>query len=207
MRKLFLIFVICLLSLFAWGQEDYDDLGNAIDQTASELSEPINQINQNPPPADSLLEADYIKDVMSTQMKKMIMDYIKENPFSKMSKAEVENLILTQVKDKPAEQVIKNFPKAFDAFVAWVRDPKAIPAFLGIVNKPRVAKNYGIAVIVVFVLSFALNLLNTKGNIFSRIFKKLMIMLGATGVNFALFYVFFKPEISPTLDVLSRHLF
>ena len=185
-----------------WGQQ-YDDEN----YQEPAVEEPLADLEQKQAPADSLLNSKYLQSIMSDNIKQLLMDYIKENPFSKMSEAEVKSFIMNQSKGRPVEKYIQNFPKVFDFFVDWLRDPKAIPAFISIVNRPKVVKNYGIAVLVVFILSFALNLLNTKGNLFVRIGKKLIIMLSAFTVNLALFYVFFKPEISPTIDVVKRSIF
>lgn len=188
--------------------EDADEIGQGL-EASRDLTQPLPGMDpsNSMPPADSLFNNSFMKGFVSEQMKKMLFEYMKKNPFASMSETEVEDFIMGNVKDRPAEQFFKKFPKALKALVNWLRDPKAIPAFLNIINKPKLLKNYGIAVLVVFILSFALNLMNSKGSLLKRIFNKLCIMLGAFAINFGMFYIFFKEEITPTIEVMMRTFF
>lgn len=142
---------------------------------------------------------------MSDLMKGAMKEFLKENPLSKLPPEEVKSMIMVQVTGKPMEQVFKKNPKLLDFVVAWLRDKKALPSLMGILNKQKELKQYGIAFFVVFILSFILNLMS-KGTLISRIFKKILITIGALSLNFGIFYWFFRAELSPTVDIIFRYI-
>ena len=142
---------------------------------------------------------------MSDLMKGAMKDFLKENPLSKLSPEEIKSMIMVQVTGKPMEQVFKKNPKFLDFVVEWLRDKKALPSLIGIFNKQKELKQYGIAFFVVFILSFILNLMS-KGSLLKRIFKKLLITLAAISLNLGIFYWFFREELSPTIDIVLKYL-
>ena len=73
------------------------------------------------------------------------------------------------------------------------------------INKPEKVKNYGIVLICVIVSVFFLNLMNSKGNIFRRILVKMSIGIAAFAANVISFYVIFKDEVTPTLDIILKY--
>ena len=144
-------------------------------------------------------------DMMDGIVKKTMQDFLKENPLSKLPPEEVKAMIMVQVTGKPMEKVFKNNPRLLDMIIEWLRDPKAIPALIGLLNKQDELKTYSISFLVVFVLSFILNLMS-KGSLISRIFKKLLITIGAIFLNLGIFYWLFKTELTPTIDIVFKYI-
>lgn len=184
-----------------------------ISKLPQELKDKINDENlfgailENSSEDNPNVQDSFLSNMISSSMKDVISKFLKSNPLSKLSKEEVRSMILTQAEDKPAAELFKNYPKFLDFMVDWIRDPKALPAFIGIINKTEEMKNFGIAVLIVFILSFILNFLNRNGNLAKRIFKKILISIGALVINLVLFYLYFKDEIGPTIDIAKKYLF
>ena len=143
---------------------------------------------------------------MDTVMKDMLKEFLKENPLSKMSEGEVRSLIEGRLNNLPVGNFFQENPRTLNFFIKWLRDKRALPRFISIVNEADKLKTYGFIALCVFILSFILNLFNNKGNIFKRILKKLMIVMGVTCINVVVFYIMFRPNVQPTVDLLLQHL-
>lgn len=151
------------------------------------------------------LKESFVSGMMTGVMKQAINQFLKENPFSKMDREEVKSMIQVKTQGLPVAKLFEKSPKILDMLVDWIRDEKALPKIIGIVNKPDQVKTYGIIVTAIFILSFILNLTNSKGGLGKRIIKKLGIFLGAFLVNITAFVVLFKEEITPTLDIVFKY--
>lgn len=151
------------------------------------------------------LKESFVSGMMTGVMKQAINQFLKENPFSKMDREEVKSMIQVKTNGLPVAKLFEKSPKILDMLVDWIRDEKALPKIMGIVNKPDQVKKYGFVVIGIFILSFILNLTNSKGGLGKRILKKLGIFIGAFLVNITAFVVLFKEEITPTLDIVFRY--
>jgi hypothetical protein len=65
-------------------------------------------------------------------------------------------------------------------------------------------KSYGIGAIIIFIVTFLLNLKNTDMGIFKKIFMKIALGLGSVAANIFLFYFIFKAQVTPTIDAVMR---
>ena len=212
MKKLLLIIAI-LFSGFVFANPE-DELEESIKETVQNL-QTIN-VEQNTNPKENTptkahykpreLKDSYLTNIMDGMMKNMIKDLLKENPLSKMSKSEVRGLIEAHLSNLPVGKLFKNNPRLLDFFVDWLRDKRALPRFVGIVNKPKKVKTYGFIVFGVLIVSFFLNLFNSDGSLFKRIRRKLMIIAGVSITNASVFYFMFKPNIQPTIDLVLKHI-
>lgn len=200
--KTFLFFIFIIVSPLAYTQQE-DDLENNFDQTTKELSGADQSQLQDK--LQGHLENNMVTNLMNDMVKNVVQEFLKENPFSKMPREEVKSMIQARIQGLPIEKFLQKHPKLLELLVDWLRDNKALPKIMGIVNKPKQVKIYGIIVIVVFVISFILNLLNSKGNLFKRILKKMGIFFGAFIINFAAFFVLFKDELGPTLKIILKY--
>ena len=147
----------------------------------------------------------FLTSVMNDVMKDTFEKMLEENPLSRMSKLEVENLILRQTSSSPLGEFLQTSPRLLSFFTDWFRDKRALPKLFGIINKPDKVKKYGFIVIGIFVASFILNLFNTKGNILKRFFYKFIILISIIIINFTVFYFMFTPNIKPTIHLLLRN--
>lgn len=202
--KSLLLLLIVLTSPFGFAQED--KLEKQFNDTSNELTgmspEEFNEKNN---PKGTELEDNMVTGMMTGVMKQVVQEFLKENPFSKMPREEIKSMITVKMNGLPVEKLIKKHPKLLDLFVDWIRDESALPKLFGIVNKPDKVKTYGIIVIVIFILSFALNLANSKGSLIKRIFKKMGVFAGAFLINVGSFVFLFKDELNPTFKVILRY--
>lgn len=213
--KVLLTFTL-LFNLFvhpAYSQQG--DLENQFDTTTQDLSEPSgeklqgigkDEFSNDPNKAkDSGLKDSFVTKMMSGVMKQAIDSFLKENPFSKMDRKEVKSMIEVKTNGLPVSKLFQKHPKLLDILVDWIRDKKALPKIMGILNKPDDVKTYGFIVTGIFILSFLLNLANSKGGLGKRILKKMGIFIGAFIINISAFYFLFKAEIRPTLDIIFKY--
>lgn len=182
-------------SLSNYGGMELD--GEALEEAEESFSddEPRAQVKES-----------YLSNFMSAAGKKFIEEFLSDNPFAKVPRKEMKALIVARVAGMPFGDTLERYPGLLEFLVDFVRDEKAIPSMLGIVNQPKKVKNFGMIAIGIFVMVFILNLFNSKGNIFRRILTKLCIGLFAFVCNITIFYIVFKDEISPTLGIVWKHL-
>jgi len=154
---------------------------------------------------DGKIQDSYLSGMMNEMMTKMISSFLKENPFSKMDRDEVKAMLVLRSQALPIGKVLENNPKIVEMLVDWIRHPYALPKIMGIINKPDKVKIYGGVVLAIFILSFLLNLFNSKGNLFKRILKKLCIFSGAMTLNFATFIFLFQSNLKPTFEIIFKH--
>ena len=212
MKKLLLILII-LFSGFAFADSD-DELEESIKETVQSLqvintdqaTEPENLKDKKTHYKPRKLQDSYLTNVMDGMMKNMIKDILKENPLSKMSKGEVRGLVEGYLNNLPIGKTFEKNPGLLDFFIDWLRDKRALPKFVGIINKPQKVKTYSFIVLGIFVASFFLNLFNSKGSLFKKILRKLMIFFGVAIINVSVFYFMFKPNVQPTIDLILKHL-
>ncbi|MBT4793067.1 MAG: hypothetical protein HON90_15950 [Halobacteriovoraceae bacterium] len=149
----------------------------------------------------------FMTKMINETLKKELAKAIKKNPFSSMSSDEVKSLLLSSTKGSKVGAFLDKSPKLTLVISEVVRDKKAFPSFLSLINKPAKIKKYGIFVVVIFLVGFFLNMKNSKGSMLKRIFIKLGIMLGITFTNLLVAYFIFREEVKPTIDVVMRNLF
>lgn len=213
MKLLYALSLVLYFSIAPAFSQQGDNLEENFDNTARDLGgkgtqlEPLSadefgNAKQDNKPA---INESFVSKMMTGVMKKAVNEFLKENPFSKMDRAEVKSMIEVRTQGLPVSKLFQKNPKILDMLVDWLRDKKALPSLMGIVNKPDEVKIYGIIVTVIFVLSFMLNLVNSKGNLLRRIFRKIGIFLGAMTVNIGAFAYLFSEEIKPSLDIVWKY--
>lgn len=151
------------------------------------------------------IQDSYLTKFMDSAQKKFLSEFMTENPFSRVSENQLKTLLQSRFEGTPVGGYLNGDPKRMDFLVELVRDKHAIPSFIKIVNRPDKVKKYGIIVICVFIASFFFNLLNKQGNLFKRLFKKLMVTFLAFSVNLGAFYFIFQDEISPGLNIFFKY--
>lgn len=188
-----------------------NDLEENFDNTAQELggekldglsADEFGNAKEEQKPA---LKESFVSGMMTGVMKQAVNQFLKENPFSKMDRQEVKSMIEVKTSGLPVSKIFKKNPKLLDMFVDWIRDEKALPKVIGIVNKPDEVKTYSIIVIVIFIISFMLNVMNSEGNLFKRILKKMAIFSGAFIINIGAFLFIFQDELKPSLDIVFKY--
>ncbi|MEX0798045.1 MAG: hypothetical protein WD025_01285 [Bacteriovoracaceae bacterium] len=215
--------LLLLLVFFAPGSFSQDDLDQAIEETTESLANmggmnaegetvPARQdqasqaqVLEDTPKEPVEIKESFFSGVMNNTAKQFIGQFLAENPFSKVPKKELKTLLLARLSGQPLGNALENNPKFLDMSVDIIRDKRALPNLMGLVNKPEKIKMYGYIVIGVFGMVFILNLMNSKGNIFKRILKKMTIGLIAFTANIGAAFFIFKDELSPTLDIIFKY--
>lgn len=190
-------------------QSDKDDLNELIDQTANELGEPVSGAdtveipNLNPESMD--IQDSFLTKMMNEKTKQALAQMISDNPFSKMSEGELKSFLRSRFEGNALGRTMEKNPRAFSAFVDVLRDKKALPSLLGIVNKPKKVKLFSYIALGIFIAIFIFNLMNSKKGLLRRIFTKLFIGLFGSVCNLTAFYILFKEELTPTVDIVLKH--
>lgn len=145
--------------------------------------------------------------MMNKKQKEAAAIMMKHNPFQNMKKTAIKSSINNMF--KPDTQVgifLKKNPKIADIIADIGVDKNALPSFMSILNQPEKMKTFGGVVIVVFVSVFFINLRNSKSNLLKRLIFKVCLIFCSAGVNLWAFYIIFKKELKPTVDIILRHL-
>lgn len=184
------------------GDANYGDLDQEIENSTESLAN-LGGMDKNG--IQGKIEESYITKFMDSASKKFLSEFLDENPFSKVPESQLRTILQSRFEGTPIGSYLKGDPKRMDFFVELVRDKQALPSFIKIVNRPDKVKKYGIIVICVFVASFIFNLFNKKGNLFQRLFRKLVVSLAAVTVNIGAFYFIFQDEIQPGLNIFFKY--
>lgn len=194
----------CLLLGFAQDSDinELERRQNEINQQLSDESFADQQLNQK------LLENEnFFKSLVPKNLQEQMQQMIKENPLALMDRSSLKSLIESRLEGKPAAKFFKSNPKILDFFVDWMRDKKALPSLFNMINKPDKMKKFSYLFIAVFVMSFILNFMNSRGGLIRKIFTKIAITLSAILINIAGFYFLFTEELSPTIDIFKQTFF
>lgn len=185
--------IFLFLLLIGFNSLKADDLEKDINDTAKSLS--------------STVDSNFFTSLLNGGTKDIITDYLKENPFSKMSESQVRATIESILNNQSVGKWLAQNPKFLDFSVKWLHDKEALPSFLSIVNKPDKMKLYGYIALGILILSFILNLLNSKGSFFKRILLKLCMFVGVSLANIIAFLIIFRVELYPTYEVVKTFIF
>lgn len=191
LRTFFLLFLFCasVFSQDSFERGGFQEEPVSIEDEAAHVS----------------IKESYLSNVMSSDAKKFVAEFLRKNPFSEVPAPELRALVSARLNGIPFGKMLDNNPKLMDMFVELLRDKKAIPSLLSLINKPEKVKQFGIFALAVFVMVFILNLFNSKGNIFKRILIKMSIGLTAFTCNLVAIYVIFGEEIQPTLNIVLKY--
>lgn len=171
-----------------------DNLEKNIDKTVQDLSTESKK-----------LEDSAFTNIISEKMKKIVADYIKDNPFSNMKRSDISNILESRTEGTPVGNYLKSSPRLKNTLVDLLKDKEAMPRFFGIINKPDVMKKYSYCVITIMILSFLYTTFRVKGSFIKRFFRKLLVSIFVLCFNLGLFYYFFSAEIRPGLNVIFKH--
>ena len=153
------------------------------------------------------LKGSFITKMMNEQMKIAAAKMMKSNPFKDMEDEQVKGMITTVFKEgTPVKNFIDRNPKLLHATVKWIKDERAIPSFISIINKPDKMKYFGYSVLAVFICAFLINLKNSKHGLLKRIFFKMIMMVSTGVINITVFYILFQKELQPSIEVFKTHL-
>ena len=147
--------------------------------------------------------------LMDKKVVALLQKVLKEADFSKMTPEVVREMINQKVKGHFMEDVLKTFPKLLDIAVDFVRSKEAMSGMLGIFARKEDLKTFGYTWLAIFVFAALVKrrIIKPKWNFFRRMRWSLAISVILTGVSLTVFYQLFSVEISPTVEILQKHLF
>lgn len=189
--KAYLVLMICLFSFsfptFSAGSDDVD---------TEKIEKDLKKV-----------EDSFLTKMIPSSVKEMMKKYLSKNPLAHMSEEEIRQMVLVQTSGKKSGEFLKENPKFLDFLVKWFRDDKALPALAEIMNKPKKVKYYGYYVLAIFILSFLIGLKASDKSLFKKLMFKLTISFGVMVCYFIGFYLFFREELSPTVDIIKQVFF
>ncbi len=198
MLKLILLLVISLpLNSFGLSDEESerrDSLTAGVDEFSQQVEAEIKSFQKE-------LDQNFISKLMDSKTKGVLAQMMHKNPFEYMSDAQVEGLLIAKGGD-----TLKNSPKILKGLTTWLKDKEALSGFLSILGETKKLKNYGMCLVVVFVIAFFLNLKNSKNGLLKKIIYKLLLTLTTFSLNLIIFSIIFKEEIGPTIRVIRKTL-
>lgn len=156
--------------------------------------------------SSSQVSESFLMKMMNKEMKDKVQSMIKSNPLAHMSKQQLQGLLLGREGLPPTSmgKIFKANPRVLELVVEVLHDEHALPRFLSLMNKPKKMKTYGISVIVFMIFIFFINLKNSAKKIFKRIMFKFILMGASTLGNFLIFYIIFREELGPTVEIIKR---
>lgn len=156
--------------------------------------------------AEQGIDESFITERLGAEMTKKLGEMMRSNPLASMPKDKLAKMLDENMKGSQLEKIIKNKPKLKKILIEFAHDKDALPGLISIIGKPEKVKTYGICVIIVFVVAFIINVLNTKGSIFKRIFVKVCLMFGTGLTNLLVFYFMFTKEVTPSVNIIRNVL-
>ena len=149
------------------------------------------------------LNDSFITKFMKGSTKGSALNMIKKNPFSSMSESDIKETILKRTKESSLSEFFLNNPKILGVVTKVLKDQHAVPSMVSIINYPSKMKNYGVICFVVIIIGFFLNVKNNSKGFIKRLIVKVGISLGTVITNFILFYVIFKDQLNPTVNIIK----
>ncbi|HAZ14513.1 MAG: hypothetical protein A2X86_15390 [Bdellovibrionales bacterium GWA2_49_15] len=131
-----------------------------------------------------------------------LMIYQLLHPFRAQSEAEVTQLFQQKMPGLSSIPLINKIP---NLIARTARDEKALPAVAKILNQRGKLAQYGVFVLVTFILSFILKRLKERQNdsIFSGISSGILRSFVMMGLRLGVFFVLFSAEFAPLWQVLK----
>ncbi len=182
-------------------EEVIDELEN---QSAfGELAEKANEIEKSEDPGAA--SVGFFGSMMDDMKKDLLAKFMDGNPIAKMERTQVRSMIHERLMQSKWKSFFDKNPKIIEFMTDVAHDEKALPSLVQAFNQPDKLKKYGFAVLVIVIIGFFLG--SSKGNIFARIFRRLIVNVGVAMCSLATFYFFFQEEVSPTVDLFIKRFF
>jgi hypothetical protein len=140
---------------------------------------------------------------------KTLQQQLKSGALSRLSKNDLEKFINERVKLESIKKYLLNSPRLLDFMVAFFKDEHALPRALGVILKKKDLSRFTWIMILLFFASLFVKpkirrhfeLRSLKSFLFGVCFSLVMM-----SISLAIFYKIFQYELSPTLELILRHL-
>jgi hypothetical protein len=138
----------------------------------------------------------------------MIKKLLKTNPMSRMGHDQLKKMLKERFKGTKYATVLEKHETLLDIIVELIRDKKALPELVSILDKADKLLTYSYSFIGVFILAMLLNIfMFAKAGVFKRIMFKIFLTVSMPIVNLGIFYFMFKENLDPTVAIIKRYLF
>lgn len=155
-----------------------------------------------------------LDDELARQMDEFRAKFIKEfhenNPFSKMDRKQIEDVIKEKASGTKLGDILSTSPKAMDLLVNIIRDDRALPYMLGILNQRHKMQVYGYVSLVLFIATLLMNMFvrKKKQEPFYLRWSRTIFMQAVLSVGlFIFFYILFRRELEPLMMVAVETFF
>lgn len=160
----------------------------------TELSANLNKV------LEQIQKVGGIDSLESSANESTILD-IEESPYSKMSREQIDGILLNHP-SRSIRVLLQKSPTLRRTMAAVLQDKTAIPKMLKIVKKRAELKQYGFAVLFLFIVLFIWDLLGKKQGFVKRLTKKFVVLFLFSFGNLIIFYLFFTEELRPLLKII-----
>ena len=204
MKLILSLIVLLFISLPGFGQEE-SDLTDEVQKEKARHSEEINSlIPLKRKPFQSqpgLLDEKVVRELLVV---------FKDNPLSKVSPEEIKAMVLEKAAGQPpVQKFLSTHPRLMNCIVDLLRDEKAMHSALQLFLKKDQLKLYGMIWIFLFIIQWLFKKIffNKNWGLFKRFVLNLLVAIVFTVTSLSVFYRLFRPELSPTVGIIKKHLF
>jgi hypothetical protein len=205
MKSIFFILLSFLIFPLPGISQEGGDLVNEIQHERERHSEQVKAIQpfvrKKAPAEPSLFDEKVVKELQLI---------FKDNPLRKVPHDEVRAMVLEKASGKPpVERFLKNQPRVLNCIVDLLRDEKAMYSALNIFLKKDQLKVYGLIWIFMFIIQWMFKKIffKKKWGFFKRFILNIFVALVFSVASLSVFYRLFKPELSPTVQIVKRYIF
>jgi hypothetical protein len=213
MKIIFLL--LSLLSFSSFGQEDEEMLNKLVEEKQKQ-TKAFQQIDQGAQ-AIQAAPSKLLNDLKSTSEKTFDLSSLTDpkmiesmkllfiqSGFHSLPPEQVRYMILDKVKGKPTEKLFKKVPKLLDISVAVLLDRRAFLGLLDVMKRQEDLKIFFIISVALFLLSFVLKkmFLPKKSGLLRSFLTSLVVRSLTTVATFYIFYIMFKKEVGPLVEVV-----
>lgn len=140
--------------------------------------------------------------------KSKYLPQLKKNPMANRNIEEVKANIREKVKGSNWELFFNNYPKVLNFVADLLSHDDAFLRFASILTKKNKLNRYFFCFVVVLIITLYWNYkLPKELNFFNKLGRKFVFYMGSLGVNLLSFYMLFRYELSPTIDIFIRNFF
>jgi hypothetical protein len=205
--------LLCLLSLPGFCQEDDDKLIQDLEKQNQDRLKKVQAIPQptqfNPLEELKKLGFENITPSVLTDDKALVVikKMMEQNSFKDAPPEDVKKLLLEKMKGKPFENYLKTHPKVLDTLVDIVRDGKALPALVGIMQRKSDLKRYAWIWLCLMILGWLFKKIffNKEWWVVKTAVLSLLVSLGVSALSLTIFYKLFNQELSPVVSIAKKH--
>ncbi len=137
------------------------------------------------------------------KMRQSFINAFQNNPMAQLPREAVRPMLAEQLKKTPWGKVADRFPKFLDFMVDFMRDPRAVPQLVKMLDRTVAMRNCGIASIVLWILLLVVRkkVQGRRASFFRKLGYQLVFSLAFFAGSLAIFWATFEQELGPTVAI------